>query len=105
MVELVLFDIDGTLIHTGGAGVKAFARTLASEFGVANGSEKMRFGGRTDPSLVQRVFRVPVRTGPSAGGMVRVAASMAGVADAAGDPGEWNGLVLSTGPSALVSRR
>jgi len=26
MVRLVLFDIDGTLIRTGGAGVKAFAR-------------------------------------------------------------------------------
>jgi phosphoglycolate phosphatase-like HAD superfamily hydrolase len=30
MIRLVLFDIDGTLIHTGGAGVKAFARAFAS---------------------------------------------------------------------------
>jgi phosphoglycolate phosphatase-like HAD superfamily hydrolase len=36
--------------------VKAFARTLASEFGVHNGTEKIRFGGRTDPSLVRELF-------------------------------------------------
>jgi phosphoglycolate phosphatase len=54
--HLVLFDIDGTLIHTGGAGVKAFARTLTSEFNISNGTEKVRFGGRTDPSLVRELF-------------------------------------------------
>jgi phosphoglycolate phosphatase len=54
--HLVLFDIDGTLIHTGGAGVKAFARTLASVFNIQNGTEKVRFGGRTDPSLVRELF-------------------------------------------------
>jgi phosphoglycolate phosphatase len=54
--HLVLFDIDGTLIHTGGAGVKAFARTLMSEFRISNGTEKIRFGGRTDPSLVRELF-------------------------------------------------
>ena len=31
MVRLVLFDIDGTLVHTGGAGVKAFAKVFATE--------------------------------------------------------------------------
>lgn len=56
VVRLVLFDIDGTLIHTGGAGVKAFARTLASQFNIHNGTEKVRFGGRTDPSLVRELF-------------------------------------------------
>jgi phosphoglycolate phosphatase len=56
VVRLVLFDVDGTLIHTGGAGVKAFARTLASEFGQVNGTERIKFGGRTDPSLVREAF-------------------------------------------------
>jgi phosphoglycolate phosphatase-like HAD superfamily hydrolase len=60
LIRLVLFDIDGTLIHTGGAGVKAFARTMAAEFGCLNGTEHMKFGGRTDTSLVRELFH---RTG------------------------------------------
>ena len=53
MVRLILFDIDGTLVHTGGAGVRAFGRAFASEFGLAHGTERMRFAGRTDSGLVR----------------------------------------------------
>jgi phosphoglycolate phosphatase len=56
MVRLVLFDIDGTLIRTGGAGVKAFARTFASEFNVADGFERLKFAGRTDTGIVREFF-------------------------------------------------
>lgn len=56
MVRLVLFDIDGTLIRTGGAGVKAFARTAEEDFGIRNGTEKMSFAGRTDTSLVRELL-------------------------------------------------
>lgn len=56
MIRIVLFDIDGTLIHTSGAGVKAFARTFATEFHVPNGVEGMKFAGRTDTGLVREFF-------------------------------------------------
>ena len=56
MVRLVLFDIDGTLVHTGGAGVKAFAKVFRSEFNAADGFERLKFAGRTDPSLVREFF-------------------------------------------------
>jgi phosphoglycolate phosphatase len=56
MIRLVLFDIDGTLLHSGGAGVKAFARAFASEFGVNDGTERLKFAGRTDVSLVREFF-------------------------------------------------
>ncbi len=56
MVRLILFDIDGTLVHTGGAGVKAFARTFATEFNAADGIERLKFAGRTDTSLVREFF-------------------------------------------------
>ena len=58
MVKLVLFDIDGTLVHTGHAGTQAFARTFATEFNLHHGSEKMKFAGRTDVSLVREFFRI-----------------------------------------------
>lgn len=56
MVRLVLFDIDGTLVHTGGAGVKAFARVFETEFGARDGFERLKFAGRTDVSLVREFF-------------------------------------------------
>jgi phosphoglycolate phosphatase len=56
MVRLVLFDIDGTLIQTGGAGVKAFAEVFSSEFNAADGFERLKFAGRTDLSLVREFF-------------------------------------------------
>jgi phosphoglycolate phosphatase-like HAD superfamily hydrolase len=56
MVRLVLFDIDGTLVHTGGAGVRAFAKVFATEFGITDGFEKLKFAGRTDYSLVREFF-------------------------------------------------
>ena len=56
MVRLVLFDIDGTLVRTGGAGVKAFAKVFSTEFNAADGFERLKFAGRTDLSLVREFF-------------------------------------------------
>jgi phosphoglycolate phosphatase len=58
MVRLVLFDIDGTLVHTGGAGTTAFSKTFATEFNLHHGAEKMKFAGRTDVSLVREFFKI-----------------------------------------------
>jgi phosphoglycolate phosphatase-like HAD superfamily hydrolase len=55
-VRLVLFDVDGTLIRTGGAGVRAFGKVFATEFGQLDGFEKLKFAGRTDRSLVREFF-------------------------------------------------
>ncbi|HEX5218410.1 MAG TPA: HAD hydrolase-like protein, partial [Verrucomicrobiae bacterium] len=56
MLKLVLFDIDGTLIQSGGAGEKAFARVCEVEFGIPNGTTNIQFSGRTDPSIVRDFF-------------------------------------------------
>jgi len=58
MVRLVLFDVDGTLVHTGGAGTAAFTKTFAKQFNLHHGTEKMKFAGRTDVSLVREFFRI-----------------------------------------------
>jgi len=57
VIRLVLFDIDGTLIRTGGAGEKAFARVFETEFNVPNGTARLQFAGRTDPSIVRDFFQ------------------------------------------------
>jgi phosphoglycolate phosphatase len=57
MIRLVLFDIDGTLVHTGGAGVQAFRKVFQTEFDAHDGFEKLKFAGRTDVSLVREFFR------------------------------------------------
>ncbi len=56
MIRLVLFDIDGTLIRTGGAGVRAFAQVFAEVFHATDHFERLSFPGRTDYSLVREFF-------------------------------------------------
>jgi phosphoglycolate phosphatase len=58
MAQAVFFDIDGTLIRTGGAGVKAFAHAGKTAFGVADGTRSMKFAGRTDIGLVREFFQI-----------------------------------------------
>ena len=58
MIRLVLFDIDGTLIRTGGAGMHAFGRAFASVFNIPHGTERMKFAGRTDSSLVREFLEM-----------------------------------------------
>lgn len=51
--QVVLFDIDGTLLRTGGAGVRAFRRTAAL-WGFPGAMDHVRFHGRTDLSLARQ---------------------------------------------------
>ncbi len=56
MLRLVLFDIDGTLIHTNSAGIKAFAKVFDLQFKIPNGTRGVNFAGRTDTSLAREIF-------------------------------------------------
>ncbi len=56
MIRLVLFDIDGTLIRTGGAGVNAFGRAFETEFQISNGVAQIKFSGRTDTGIAREMF-------------------------------------------------
>ena len=52
-MKLVLFDIDGTLLWTDGAGRRAIQRALVDEAGTAGPIDRYRFDGKTDPQIVQ----------------------------------------------------
>ena len=56
MFRLILFDIDGTLISTDGAGVKAFGRVFDEIFGLPKATKYMTFAGRTDRRLIREIF-------------------------------------------------
>ncbi len=49
----ILFDIDNTLLNTGGAGGHAMNRAFAELFGVDDGFRKIEFSGRTDLFILQ----------------------------------------------------
>src|SRR3954471_5756588 len=57
-MHVCLFDIDGTLISSGGAGKLALERALASDFGIDHPIESLRLSGRTDRAIVLDLFRL-----------------------------------------------
>jgi phosphoglycolate phosphatase len=57
-MHVCLFDIDGTLISSGGAGKLALEKALASEFGIDRLIEKLLLSGRTDRAIIRDLFRL-----------------------------------------------
>ena len=53
---LILWDIDGTILHSTGAGMKALQRALDEVFGVSGTLEGIDFAGRTDPLIIRQIF-------------------------------------------------
>jgi phosphoglycolate phosphatase-like HAD superfamily hydrolase len=52
-VRLLLFDIDGTLILTGGAGSRAMTRAFAQTHGLEDALKKVDLAGRTDRIIMR----------------------------------------------------
>jgi phosphoglycolate phosphatase-like HAD superfamily hydrolase len=72
-MRLILFDIDGTLIDSGGAGVRALDLALKELFSVENGFQGISMAGKTDP-LIMREGLVKHRL-PSDGNLEKVTAA------------------------------
>src|SRR6266487_3370468 len=57
-MRLILFDIDGTLLWTAGAGRRAIHRALLDEMGTAGPIDGYRFDGKTDPQIVRELLEL-----------------------------------------------
>ncbi len=55
-MKIVLFDIDGTLLTTGGAAREAFARALSEAAGRAIDPAGYSFSGKTDPQIARDIL-------------------------------------------------
>ena len=58
MRRLVLFDIDGTLVSTHGAGSRAVREALLEVYGETGPIDSYDFHGRTDPQIVRELLRL-----------------------------------------------
>ena len=56
MNTLLLWDIDGTLVASGGAGMRALRTALLRTFAIDGSLEDIDFGGRTDRWIMRRIF-------------------------------------------------
>jgi len=56
-MHICLFDIDGTLVHTCGAGTAALREGLRSAFGVDQPTDQVDIHGRTDRGITRDLFR------------------------------------------------
>lgn len=54
---MILFDVDGTLLLSGRAGLRAMTRAFQDAFGISDAFKGESFGGRTDSYLVSKALK------------------------------------------------
>ena len=55
---VVLWDVDGTLVHTAGVGAAAFALAVETLYGVPAGEHGVSLAGKTDPQIAREILTV-----------------------------------------------
>ena len=55
-MRLVLFDIDGTLLLSGGAGTRSLYRAFQIRYGIEPDWTLIRFDGKTDPLIIEEII-------------------------------------------------
>ncbi len=68
--QLVLFDIDGTILLTAGAGRRAITLALREHLGAATDFGQLRFDGKTDPQIIIELLSVAGDLGPHSQGQL-----------------------------------
>jgi len=57
-MKILLFDIDGTLIHSGGSGKHAMEAAFQEVWGVPNSLQNVLLAGQTDPKILRDAFQL-----------------------------------------------
>lgn len=102
MIQTVLFDIDGTLLATGGAGAVAWQRAFRELHGIDADIAEHTHAGMTDPEIAEIVFREVIgRDGSEAEREEAVASYLSHLEDAVNDS---SGYRVMPGIEALLPR-
>lgn len=70
--RIVLFDVDGTLIDTGGAGGRSWSHAFQEAFGRVGDIRKFSEVGMTDPVVARQTFEGTMGREPSADELIRL---------------------------------
>ncbi|MFH1740987.1 MAG: HAD family hydrolase [bacterium] len=64
-MRIILFDIDGTLINSSGAGRRAIERAFAERHGLDGDLREIQFHGKADPAIIRDAFELKLGRSPS----------------------------------------
>ncbi len=64
-MKILLFDIDGTLILSGGAGDRSLTRAFKKLYGIDGAMKGIKPAGKTDPAIVREIFERKLGMTPS----------------------------------------
>ena len=64
-MRIILFDIDGTLINSAGAGRRAIERAFAERHGTDGDLRDIQFHGKADPGIIRDAFELKLGKTPS----------------------------------------
>jgi phosphoglycolate phosphatase len=102
VIKTVLFDIDGTLLVTGGAGAVAWQRAFRELHGIDANIEEHTHAGMTDPEIAEVVFREVIgRDGDEAERAAAIAGYLSHLEDAVN---ESSGYRVMPGIEELLPR-
>ena len=57
-MRVILWDVDGTLVRTGGVGAEAFGAAIETLYGVPAGDHGVSLAGKTDPQIAREILTV-----------------------------------------------
>ena len=57
LLKLFLFDLDGTLVSTGGAGLRALEKAFKQIYNIENAPKSVSPAGKTDPAIFREILQ------------------------------------------------